>query len=271
METRPLAVVTGASSGIGYQFARCCAEKGYDLVICADEPEIEQAAAALRQLGAAVEALQADLATQEGVEALYRAARGQGGGQGDGQGRAIDVLLANAGRGLGGAFLEQDFAEVRRVVETNVTGTLLLLQKVGRDMQARRRGRILVTGSIAGYMPGTYLAVYNASKAFIDSFAVALRHELKDSGVTVTCLTPGPTDTDFFERAEMLDTKVAQDDKDDPARVARLGFEAMEAGRDDLVTGWKNKALVAASRVLPPDRVAELHRSLAEPGSGRRA
>ena len=120
-------------------------------------------------------------------------------------------------------------------------------------------------------MPGTYLAVYNASKAFIDSFAVALRHELKDSGVTVTCLMPGPTDTEFFTRAEMEDTKLAQDDKDDPARVARLGFEAMEAGRDDLVTGWKNKALVAASRVLPPDRVAELHRSLAEPGSGERA
>src|SRR5690606_31626460 len=153
----PLAVVTGASSGIGYELARCCAEKGYDLVICADEPEIEQAAADLRQLGATVEDLQADLATQEGVEALYRAARGQGGdqggGPGGGQGRAIDALLANAGRGLGGAFLEQDFAEVRRVVETNITGTLLLLQKVGRDMQARRRGRILVTGSIAGYMP----------------------------------------------------------------------------------------------------------------------
>lgn len=258
---RRLAIVTGASTGIGYELARCCAEAGYDLLVSADEPAIETAAAELRTLDASVEAVQADLATPEGVEALHAVALGLG--------RPVDALLANAGRGLGRAFLDQDFADVRRVIDTNVTGTVHLIQKVGRDMRARGAGRILVTGSIAGFMPGTFQAVYNGTKAFVDSFAAALRHELQDSGVTVTCLMPGPTDTEFFARADMLDTKVGQQDKDDPAKVARIGFEAMEKGEGDVVAGWKNKLQVAMSRVVPTDRTAEMHRRMAEPkGNG---
>jgi short-subunit dehydrogenase len=258
--TRSFAIVTGASSGIGYELAKQCAEHGFDLLIAADEPEINQAAASLRALGGAVDAVQADLATREGVDKLYSAA----------QGRAIDALLANAGRGLGHGFLDQNIDDVQRVIDTNITGTVYLLHKVGKAMRARGQGRILITGSIAGFMPGTYQAVYNGTKAFIDSFSVALRHELKDSGVTVTCLMPGPTDTEFFERADMLDTKVGQQKKDDPADVAKTGFEAMMKGETDVVSGFKNKLQATMAHVTSADALAEKHRNMAEPGSGKK-
>jgi short-subunit dehydrogenase len=256
--TRPLAVVTGASTGIGRELARCCVEAGFDLVVAADEPEIEKAARDLQQGGARVEAIEADLSTAEGVDSLLEAIGT----------RPVDALLANAGRGLGHAFLDQDFDAVQRVIDTNITGTLYLLQQVGRDMRARGRGRILITGSIAGFMPGTYQAVYNGTKAFLDSFSYALRHELAGSGVTVTCLMPGATETDFFERADMLDTKVGRSEKDDPADVAAAGFEAMMRGDGEVVTGWQNKLRAAIAHVTPAGVLAEMHRRMAEPGSG---
>src|SRR3954466_8397980 len=217
--SRQFAIVTGASTGIGLELAKCCAREGFDVLIAADEPEIETAANEIRPLGAVVETVQADLSTLEGVDRLYEAAKRAG--------RPVDALLANAGRGLGHAFLDQDFDKIRKVIDTNVTGTLMLIHKVGNDMRLRRRGRILITGSIAGLMPGTYQAVYNGTKALLDSFAFALRAEVKDSGVTVTCLMPGATETDFFERADMLDTKVGTQKKQSPEDVARSGFEAM--------------------------------------------
>jgi short-subunit dehydrogenase len=138
-------------------------------------------------------------------------------------------------------------------------------------MVARGQGRILVTGSIAGFMPGSFQAVYNGSKAFIDSFAIALRNEIKDSGVSVSLLMPGATDTDFFIRADMLDTKLGADmKKDDPKDVARIGFDAMLKGEADVIAGWRNKMQVAAARVTPPEAVAEMHRKIAEPGTARR-
>jgi short-subunit dehydrogenase len=203
--------------------------------------------------------LETDLATADGVERLYAAANG----------RAIDALLANAGRGLGHAFLEQSFEDIERVVGTNVTGTLLLLHKVGQEMRQRGRGRILITGSIAGYMPGTFQAVYNGTKAFLDSFAAAFREELTDSGVTVTCLMPGVTDTEFFARAGLEDTKLGAGKKANPARVARIGFAAMLEGEADVVAGWKNKLQVAASGVIPAAVLAKRQRKQAEPGSAR--
>jgi short-subunit dehydrogenase len=251
-----LAVVTGASSGIGYELARLCAENGFDLVVAADRP-LAEAVQACRGLGAEVTAVEADLATVEGVDELYAAIAG----------RPVAALLANAGHGLGRAFLDQDFDEIRHVVDTNITGTVYLLQKVGRDMRARNRGRILITGSIAGFMPGSFQAVYNGTKAFIDSFSFALRNELKDTEITVTCLMPGATDTDFFERADMLDTKVGTDEKDDPAKVARDGFDAMMAGEGDVVSGWKNKLQTTVATVTPAGVLAEQHRKLAEPGT----
>jgi short-subunit dehydrogenase len=257
MKDSRLAIVTGASSGIGYELALICAREGYELLIAADSPEIEQAASQLRTQGATLSALEVDLATREGVDRLYEMIGA----------RQVDVLMANAGHGLGGAFLDQDFDEIEHVIDTNVTGTIYLLQRVGRDMRARGAGRILITGSIAGFIPGTFHAVYNGTKAFIDSFSFALRAELKDSGVTVTCLMPGATETDFFARADMLDTAVGQAEKDDPADVAKVGYEAMMRGDGDIVSGWKNKLQTVMANVTPAGILAEQHRKQAEPDS----
>lgn len=259
--SKPFAIVTGASSGIGLELAAICAREGFDLLVAADRAEIHASTERFRQFGSAVSALVVDLATTEGVEQLWEAAAG----------RPVDALLANAGHGLGGAFLDQDFNEIRHVIDTNVTGTVHLVQLVGRAMRAQGKGRILLTGSIAGFMPGAYHAVYNGTKAFVDSFSFALRAELKDSGVTVTCLMPGATETDFFERADMLDTQVGQSKKDDPADVARVGFDAMMRGDGDVVSGWKNKLQAAIANVTPAGVLAEQHRKMAEPESAKKA
>lgn len=258
---RPLAVVTGASSGIGYHLALLAVQHGYDLVVAADRP-LKDAVADFKAAGAQeVHAVETELASRQGVDQLINEL----------QGHEVDALMANAGHGLGGAFLDQSFEDIQHVIDTNVTGTIYLLQHVARGMVARGRGRILVTGSIVGFQPGAFHAVYNGSKAFVDSFAQALRNEMKDTGVTVSLLMPGPTDTEFFERADLLDTKVGADmKKDDPAMVARLGFDAMLKGEADVVAGWKSKAQVIASKVMPAQAVAQMHRKLAEPGSARR-
>jgi len=258
--TNSFAIVTGASSGIGYELAKLCAQNGFDLLIAADQPEINQVAQELRTQGVSVDALQVDLATLEGVDKLYAAANG----------RPVDALLANAGHGLGHSFLAQDFSEIKHVIDTNITGTVYLLHKVVRDMRMRNQGRVLITGSIAGHLPGPFQAVYHGTKAFIDSFAVALRNELKETEITITCLQPGPTDTEFFERADMLDTKVGQQKKADPADVAKTGFDAMMRGEGDIVSGIMNKVQVAMAGVMPSDSVAEQNRKLSAPGTGKK-
>jgi len=259
-KAHPLALVTGASTGIGLELARQCGANGFDLVVVADEPQIKKAAEEIRSTGAEVEAVQADLATIKGIDKLLAKVKA----------RKIDALLANAGRGLGKGFLDQEFNDVRHVVDTNITGTIYLIQKIGRAMRSRGAGRILITGSIAGFMPGTFQAVYNGTKAFLDSFSFALRAELKDSGVTVTCLMPGATDTEFFRRADMLDTKVGREKKDDPKDVAKVGFDAMMAGEGDVVSGWHNKLQTAVAAVTPAGMLAEQHRKMAAPGSARK-
>jgi short-subunit dehydrogenase len=261
---RSFAVVTGASSGIGLELAKCCAQDGFDLLIAADESEIESAADLIRSAGGSagavsIETVQADLATTEGVDRLFDAI----------QGRSIEALLANAGRGLGKGFLDQDWDEARRVVDTNVTGTIYLIQKVGQQMRSRGAGRILITGSVAGFMPGSFQAVYNGTKAFLDSFSYALREELKDSGVTVTCLMPGATDTEFFERADMLDTKIGTEKKMAPAEVAKQGYEAMQNGEGQVITGLKNKLQVAMAHVMPAEQLAKQHSKEAAPGTAQ--
>jgi short-subunit dehydrogenase len=250
-----LAVVTGASTGIGRELARTCARNTFDLVIAADEALIHDTAAMCEDLGSTVIAVETDLATIDGVEQLY-AAIGN---------RNVDALLANVGRGLGDQFLEQDFNDVRRVIDTNITGTIYLVQKVARDMRARGSGRILIVGSEAGYIPGAFHAVYNGTKAFINSFAFALREEIKDTGITVTLLMPGPTETDFFERAEMENTPVAKGEKDDPADVAEQGFAAMINGEADIVTGWRNKVQTTIANVTPSELLVKMHRKKAQP------
>jgi len=207
-----------------------------------------------------VTAVQADLATLQGVDKLCKAVADSG--------RPVEALLANAGRGLGEGFLDQDFLEAKRVVDTNITGTIYLIHKIGRQMRLRNQGRILLVGSIAGFMPGSFQAVYNGTKAFINSFSFALRNELKHTKITVTCLMPGPTETKFFERAHLLDTKVGQSEKDDPAHVAKTGFDAMMRGDGDIVSGLKNKIQSAVANVTPAAILAEQHRKKTEPGSG---
>ena len=253
---RPLALVTGASTGIGYELAKLFASDGFDLVVAADTPLIE-AKKAFESLGANVEALQADLSTETGVRELYDLVAG----------RPIDALAANAGHGLGQGFLDQSFDDILHVINTNITGTTRLLHLFGRDMRARGKGQILLTGSIAGLMPGAFAAVYNASKAYVDSFSFALRNELKDTGVSVTVLMPGPTDTDFFHRAGLDDTAVGQAKKMDAADVAKIGYHAMQRGEGDVVAGVMNKVQAAVAAVTPQTVLAEMHRKQAEPGS----
>ena len=258
-QSRPFAVVTGASSGIGLELAKCCAQGGFDVLVVADEAQIQVAAGDVASFGTRVEHLQADLSTQQGVDELYSAIGG----------RPVAALLANAGRGLGRGFLEQDWRDIQRVIDTNVTGTLYLIQRIGRDMVAARSGRILITGSIAGFMPGTYQAVYNGTKALLDSFSFALRHEIKDSGVTVTCLMPGATETEFFERADMMDTKVGTDKKMSASDVAKVGYEAMMKGEGDVVAGWQNKLQAAIAHIMPAGALANMHESMAKPGTAK--
>jgi short-subunit dehydrogenase len=254
--SQPLAIVTGASTGIGFELAKIAAKKGYALVIAADEPEIQNAAS---RIGGKIEAVQADLATTEGVDQLLQKVGS----------RPIQVLCANAGRGLGRAFVEQDWADIRRVIDTNVTGTTYLLHKVTRLMKQQAKGRILITGSIAGLIPGTFQTVYNGTKAYLDSISEALRAELKESNVQVTCLMPGPTETEFFERADMMDTSVGTAKKDDAAMVAETGWDAMMDDTGSVVAGWKNKIQAALSHYTPTPVLAAMHRQMAEPGTAK--
>jgi uncharacterized protein len=245
-----LAVITGASSGIGLELAKLAAQDGYDLLLAADT--------SFTDVPNGAETIEVDLSTFDGVDRLLDAAGG----------RQIDLLCANAGHGLGHAFLDQEPSEWRHVIDTNVTGTAYLLQKVLQRMVARNAGKVLVTGSIAGYMPGSFQAVYNGTKAFVDSFVAALQNELKDAdGVTITNLMPGPVDTEFFERADMEDTSVGAGSKRDPALVAKDGWDALMAGKASVFSGLATKVQGVLANVTPNSVLAERHRQMAEPGS----
>jgi short-subunit dehydrogenase len=259
-DVRPLAVVTGASSGIGFELAKVFAENGFDLVINAENPALEQAAQELRGGGASVTTAQTDLRTFDGVEQLYAAVQATG--------RPVEAAALNAGVGQGGAFVDNDLGAELDIINLNVTSTVHLAKLLLRDMVPRNQGRLLITSSIASTMPGPFQAVYNASKSFVQSFAEALQNELKKTGVTVTALMPGPTDTEFFSEAEMEDTKLAQAYRDDPAQVAKQGFDAMMAGKDKVVAGsLKTKAQALGNTVTPDKLKSEAHRQMAEPGS----
>ena len=257
MSLRKLAVVTGASSGIGLEIAKLAAEEGYDLIVAADTPFVE-AGPAFDEYDVTVQSIEADLSSKQGVHQLLDLIAD----------RPVDVLVANAGHGLGHGFLDQATDEWMHVLNTNITGTLLLIQPIVKRMVERGDGKVLITGSIAGHLAGSFQAVYNGSKAFVDSFAAALNEEIKDSGVTVTCLKPGATETNFFHRAELDDTKVGQAKKDDPADVAKAGWEAMKDGEPAVIYGMKNKMQVAAAGMMTDATTAKLHRAQAEPGSG---
>jgi short-subunit dehydrogenase len=257
------AVITGASSGIGFELARQFAQHGYDLLVVAEDEAIERTAADLRRDGAnQVLPVRVDLATYDGVEQLCAAILESG--------RDVDALVLNAGRGAGGDFAHgTELADELNVIDVNITSTVHLTKRVLPDMVVRNTGRVLFTSSIAATMPGSYQAVYNASKSFVQSFAEALREELEETGVTVTALMPGPTDTNFFHRAQMDDTRIGAGPKDDPALVAKQGFEALMKEKAKVVAGSsKTKVQSAAAKVLPDSAKAKMHRQMAEPGSG---
>ena len=260
---QPLALVTGASSGIGFELAKQFADNGFDLIIAAEDDELATAKRELELKGARVEAVQVDLATEAGVDELY--------GRVSATARPLAAAALNAGRGAGGAFAtDTKLEDELEIVDLNVRSTVQLAKYIVGDMVSNNAGRILFTSSIASTMPGSFQAVYNASKSFVQSFALALRNELKDTEVTVTSLMPGPVETEFFQRAGMdQDTKVGRGDKDDPADVARDGFEALMSGDERVVShSLKSKAQGIGSRLLPDSVKAKMHRSMAEPGSG---
>jgi len=257
MTESSFAVVTGASSGIGLELALLLAANGHDLVLCAEDDGLEEAAARCRSAGAEVQAFQTDLRRADGVQALYEAVLASG--------RSLDVAVLNAGVGRGGAFVDTDPADLQEVVDLNVSSTMQLFRLVLADMVARDSGRVLVTSSIASTMPGSYQAVYNASKSFVQSLVEAVQNELKDSGVTITSLMPGPVETNFFHRADMDDTNMGQAKKDEPADVARQGFEALMAGEDRVVAAsLTTKAQELGAKVLPDKVKSEMHRHLAQ-------
>ncbi|BAY32821.1 short-chain dehydrogenase/reductase SDR [Nostoc carneum NIES-2107] len=262
--TRPFAVVTGASNGIGYELAKQFAQNGFDLLVTATGASINEAAKAFESLGAKVKAVECDLATYDGVETLYNQIKETN--------RAVDAIAINAGVGVGGDFArETELEDELNLINLNVVSTVHLAKRVVKDMVEHRKGRILFTSSIAAIMPGPFEAVYAASKAFIQSFAEGIRNELKNTGVSVTALMPGPTDTNFFHRAEMDDTKVGAGEKDNPAVVAKQGFEALMSGKDHIIAGsLKTKLQGAVSQVLPDTVNAEQHRQLSEPGSANK-
>lgn len=263
VNNRPFAVVTGASSGIGLELARLCIEHDFDLIICADDDGIRQAARHLGQAGAVVEAVSADLSTFDGCEALVDAVNASG--------RNLDALLLNAGIGVSGSFLTNDLDDELRTIGLNVGSVVHLARRLVPRMVNRGQGRVLITASVASTSPAPYLAVYGATKAFDLSFAEALRYELKDTGVTVTALQPGATETEFFERAEMENTKVAQSHKDDPTEVAKQGFEAMMAGKDKVIAAsLKSKLEGIAGEVLPETMKARMQGKQARPGSAEK-
>jgi short-subunit dehydrogenase len=260
-DIKPLAVVTGASSGIGFELAKQFAEHGFDLIVNAEDAGIDTAAAQLRASGNEVQTVVADLSTYDGVERLYQAIQTTA--------RPVSAAALNAGVGLGGAFLETDLDRELELIDLNVKSVVHLAKRLLQDMAARDDGKVLITSSIASTMPGSFQAIYNASKSFLQSFAEALQNELKDTNITITSLMPGPTDTNFFHRAEMDDTRVGQSSKDDPAQVAKQGFEALMEDKDKLVAGsLKTKVQGVAGKVLPDKAKAAQHRMMAEPGSG---
>ena len=257
---RQLAVVTGASSGIGYNLAQVFAENDFDLVIASAGERLDQAEANLAELGTEVTAVKADLATNEGVAELWEHVEALG--------RPVDAIAINAGVGVGGLFAETDLDKELNLVRLNVEGTVQLAKYAVKHMLRNGRGRILFTASIAGEMVAPREAVYAASKAFDLSFAKSLRAELEDTGVTVTALQPGPTDTDFFHRADMDNTKVGQEGKkeSEPYDVAKQGFEALMKGEKHVyAASFKTKVEGSLANFTPDSVKAAMHEKMAKP------
>lgn len=255
-----LALVTGASSGIGLSLAKELAGRGYDLIVCSAGPRLAEATTEFAALGVGIEEISADLATREGIDQLWQ--------QIESLGRPLDIACLNAGVGVGGLFAETDLDEELNMVDLNCTGTVHLAKHVVRHMLKQNDGKILFTASIAGEMVAPREAVYAATKAFVLSFAHSLRYELRDTGVSVTALQPGPTDTDFFHRAGMDNTKVGSEGKSEsqPDDVAKQGIDALLSGKDHVYAASLTTKLEGMlANVTPGALKGAMHEKMAKP------
>src|SRR6201999_1939533 len=253
-----LALITGASSGIGYSLAKELAKRRYDLIVCSAGDRLKAAVEDFRSTGVSVVEITADLSTREGVSELWNRSKALG--------RSIDIACLNAGIGVGGLFQETDLETELQMVNLNCTGTFQLAKYVVQDMVPRNEGKILFTASIAGEMVAPREAVYAASKAFVLSLAHSLRYELRDSGITVTALQPGPTNTEFFHRAGMDDTEVGSKGKSEsqPDDVARQGIDALLAGEDHVyAASMKTKLEGKLANMVPGAMKGAMHEKMA--------
>jgi short-subunit dehydrogenase len=255
------ALITGGSSGIGYELAKLFAADGYHLVIVArTEKDLQQKAAELsNQYGVKVTPIATDLFRPEAAFELYEKVKAQG--------IEVNVLVNDAGQGQFGLFVEQDLQRLLEIIQLNVVSFTALTHLFLKDMVGRNEGKILQLASIASQLPGPYQAVYHGTKAYVLSFTEALISELKDTNVSLTALQPGATDTDFFNKAEMQDSKILDSKLSDPAKVAKDGYEALMSGDDKIISGLKNKVMVGMSNVLPERMVAEQMNTMQKPKS----
>lgn len=253
------ALITGGTSGIGFELAKLFAKDGYNLVIVArKEDELQKAKSELEQQGVTVTTISKDLFKREAAFELYDEVKAKG--------LKIDVLVNDAGQGQYGEFVDTDINRELDIIQLNIGAVVILTKQFLQDMVIRGEGKILNLASIASKVPGPWQSVYHGTKAFILSWTEALISENKDSGVTITALMPGATDTDFFNKADMQDSKIVQNSKlSDPAKVAQDGYDALMKGDDKIVSGLKNKAMVGMSNVMPDSMVADNMKKQQEP------
>lgn len=244
------ALITGATNGIGYELAKLFAQDGYNLIIVArTEEDLQQRADEFsKQYGIKVVSITKDLFNPEAAFELYDEVKAKD--------LLIDVLVNDAGQGQYGLFVDSDIRRQLDIIQLNVSSLTVLTHLFLKDMVARNEGKVLQLGSIASELPGPWQAVYHATKAYVLSLTEALIRELKDTNITLTTLQPGATDTDFFNKADMQESKILDTKLSDPVKVAKDGYEALMKGDDKIVSGFKNKAMVASSNIMPDTAVA---------------
>ena len=253
------ALITGATTGIGFEFAKLLAGDGYNLVLIArDEQKLRQIAAdSQTKFNISVNIYPKDLSVTSDIENLVRQIREEV--------APIDILVNNAGFAISGAFVETDLAREVEMIQLNVLSVVILTKLFAKEMAQRRHGKILNVASTAAFQPGPFMAIYYATKAFVLSFSEGLAEELKESGVTVTVLCPGPTATEFSKRAELEKSKLFKGGIMpvlDAATVAKIGYDGLIKGQRIVIPGLVNKIGVLAQRFTPRSLVTQITKQL---------